>query len=524
MKIPPSEQQFSTQLSPDKEEKNYRRQVLEAHFSYVSPKRFQNPKVIHINTKLAQELGFNFDKIDDTNFRDLMTGRIDFQEYKSFSMCYGGHQFGHWAGQLGDGRAITIAELKTAEKTISLQLKGAGETPFSRTADGFAVLRSSIREYLCSHAIKQLGVPTTEALALHLTGEKVHRDPFYDGRVIAEKGAVVCRTSESFVRFGNFEILAARKDLKNLKLLADYCCDFYYKSETQAFEGKAKYLQFFKSVAQRTLDLVVDWQRVGFVHGVMNTDNMSIVGETIDFGPYGWLEAYDPNWTPNLTDAQNKRYRFGNQMNIALWNLVKLANALFPLLNEATGLEAILEESVQEVKAAYFEMMKSKLGLQESKATDEGLIQNLEELLEDFKPDYTLFFRYLSSFSVQDRVEESWENISPAFYDLETLSQAQKDDWMRWFEAYKNRLGEEQGSESERHQAMKLVNPKYVLRNYMAQLAIEAADNADYSVIEDLFELLKSPYAEQKDQEKWFAKQPEWAKTKAACSQLTCSS
>ena len=256
-------------------------------------------------------------------------------------MCYGGHQFGHWAGQLGDGRAINLAEVIHNEKRWALQLKGAGETPYSRTADGLAVLRSSIREHLCSEAMFHLGVPTTRSLSLMLTGDAVLRDMLYDGNAAYEKGAVVCRVAPSFIRFGNFQIFTSRGDLKTVKVLTDYTIKHFFPHlPTGTPEG---YLEFFREVVERTRKMILHWQRVGFVHGVMNTDNMSILGLTIDYGPYGWLEGYDPGWTPNTTDAQTKRYRFGDQPVVALWNLLQLANALYPLIEQAEPMEEILQ-------------------------------------------------------------------------------------------------------------------------------------------------------------------------------------
>ena len=259
-----------------------------------------------------------------------------------YAMCYGGHQFGHWAGQLGDGRAINLAEVEHKGKSWVLQLKGAGETPYSRTADGLAVLRSSIREYLCSEAMFHLGVPTTRALSLVLSGDKVLRDVMYDGNQAYEKGAIVSRISPSFLRFGSFEIFAARKDTENLKNLVDYTIKHHFTH--LGVSSKENYINFFKEVSERTLKMIIDWQRVGFVHGVMNTDNMSILGLTIDFGPYGWLEGFDFGWTPNTTDRQHKRYRYGNQPNIGLWNLYQLANALYPIIEEVDPLNTILEQ------------------------------------------------------------------------------------------------------------------------------------------------------------------------------------
>jgi uncharacterized protein YdiU (UPF0061 family) len=267
--------------------------------------------------------------------------------------------------------------------------------------------------------------------------------------------------------------------------------------------------------------MIIDWQRVGFVHGVMNTDNMSILGLTIDFGPYGWLEGFDFGWTPNTTDRQNKRYRYGNQPNIGLWNLYQLANALYPIIEDVEPLEAILNQYKVDFEAQSFAMMKSKLGLFSDDKNDLNLIQALEDNLQLVETDMTIFFRLLSNFSY---VKTGFQLIENAFYDLENIADEVKMRWINWFEIYQNRLAKETISSEERKEKMDSVNPKYVLRNYMSQLAIDAADKGDYSLIDELYQLLKKPYAEEPKHQKWFAKRPEWARNKVGCSMLSCSS
>jgi uncharacterized protein YdiU (UPF0061 family) len=437
-------------------------------------------------------------------------------------MCYGGYQFGHWAGQLGDGRAINLAQVKHNNKQWTLQLKGAGETPYSRTADGLAVLRSSVREYLCSEAMFHLGVPTTRALSLSLTGDQVLRDMLYDGNAGYENGAVICRVATSFLRFGSYQIFAARQDTKTLKTVVDYTIQNYFSHLGKP--SKQVYLQFFEEVLDRTITMIVHWQRVGFVHGVMNTDNMSILGETIDYGPYGWLEGYDHGWTPNTTDNQHKRYRYGAQLDIGLWNLYQLANALFPIINEAEGLEAILKTYNEKTEEAYLHMMSAKLGLANALERDAELIYKLEEVLQLTETDMTLFFRKLADFSNDDIASEGFSIIKESFYSFDEINEAIKRPWITWFENYAVRLKEDSLSAEERKTAMNKTNPKYVLRNYMSQLAIDEADKGNYDLIDELFNLLKKPYDEQPEREKWFAKRPEWARNKVGCSMLSCSS
>lgn len=510
---------FISELPSDSIAENTRRQVLKACFSYVTPKKTAKPEIIHVSQEMAATLGISNEDIASKNFLEVMTGNTVLSNTKPFAMCYGGHQFGHWAGQLGDGRAINLTEIEHGHKTWMLQLKGAGETPYSRTADGLAVLRSSIREYLCSEAMYHLGVPTTRALSLSLTGDHVLRDMMYDGNSAYEKGAIVSRVAESFLRFGSYEIFAARNDRTNLKVLVDYTINRHFPELGKP--SKESYIAFFKEVANRTLDMIIHWQRVGFVHGVMNTDNMSILGLTIDYGPYGWLEGFDFGWTPNTTDKQHKRYRYGNQPNIGLWNLYQLANALYPLVEEAKPLEAILELYKVNFEKQSLEMMRSKLGFIVQDDSDQQLIQELEDTLQLTETDITIFFRNLSSLKKEGSVDLGV--IQEAFYE-ETLSDIITKKWVLWLSKYKKRLQLESISDKERQNNMNTVNPKYVLRNYMAQLAIDDADDGNYELIDELYQLLKNPYDEQPTSEKWFAKRPEWARTKVGCSMLSCSS
>ena len=462
---------FNKELPADPNERNTRRQVRNACFSYVTPRKPSDPSLVHVSPEMGETLGI-MNSIKSKDFLNVFSGAKVMKGTKPYAMCYGGHQFGNWAGQLGDGRAINLAEVENNGKTWALQLKGAGETPYSRTADGLAVLRSSIREYLCSEAMYHLGVPTTRALSLILSGDQVLRDVMYDGNPAYEKGAIVCRVSPSFIRFGNFEILAAQDDVKTLRELTDFTIKHYFSYLGKP--SKDTYLAFFKEVAVKSLEMVMHWQRVGFVHGVMNTDNMSILGQTIDYGPYGWLEGYDHGWTPNTTDKAHKRYRYGTQPQVVLWNLLKLANALYPLIEEAEPLQAVLAEYQDELNVAYLNMMKSKLGLYKTDENDQALVVSRQ--------------------------------------------------WKEWFSAYRVRLKLEEKNDVERVAGMNAVNPKYVLRNYMAQLAIDAADKGDYTILDELFNLLKKPYDEQPDSGKWFAKRPEWARNKVGCSMLSCSS
>lgn len=516
---------FSTELPADKDRTNERRQVMDACFSFVTPRVPAKPKLIHHSKVLASELGLSSSEMLSIDMCEILSGSKIHSGTDPYAMCYGGHQFGHWAGQLGDGRAINLFETVVNDRRWVLQLKGSGETPYSRSADGLAVLRSSIREHLCSEAMYHLGVPTTRSLSLMLSGDEVLRDVMYNGNSAYEKGAIVCRVAPSFIRFGNFQMLAARKETENLKKLCNYTIQYFYPQIKE--KGKEKYIAFFQSVAEKTLSMIIHWQRVGFVHGVMNTDNMSILGLTIDYGPYGWLEGYDHEWTPNTTDSREHRYRYGNQPQIGLWNLLQLANALYPLIEDAKPLENILQEYNTNYYLKYREMMLAKLGLSITNIEEDEkiLIQDLENILQETETDMTIFFRNLSNLK-KDHVYEDVsiiEVIAEAFYD-EEISNTLSNNWIEWLGRYQSKLQKEVLRDRERKINMDAVNPKYVLRNYMAQLAIDKANEGDYALIDDLYQMLKSPYAEQPTNDKWYAKRPEWARHKVGCSMLSCSS
>jgi uncharacterized protein YdiU (UPF0061 family) len=507
---------FTKELPADSITENYVRQVPNAAFSFVNPTPTSKPSLIHYSPQMLAKIGLSETDAKSEEFLNVFSGNSIYPNTKPFAMCYGGHQFGHWAGQLGDGRAINLFEVNHNGEQWALQLKGSGKTPYSRGADGLAVLRSSVREYLCSEAMFHLGVPTTRALSLCLSGDEVLRDMLYNGNAAYEKGAIVCRIAPSFIRFGNFQVFSWRQDFENLKKLTDYTIRHFYSYLGEP--SQETYINFFREITEKTLDLMIHWERVGFVHGVMNTDNMSILGLTIDYGPYGWLEDYDPNWTPNTTDAGQKRYRYGNQAAIGIWNLLQLGNALFPLIEDAKPLEEILDFYQENYLPKHVEMMSKKLGL---KNEETDFIIELENLLYHSEADMTLFFRELSKFD-ENNPNKFFDKLSEVCYseNLESLTES----WTNWLANYAKNLLAENREKQTRISEMNAVNPKFVLRNYMAQLAIDAADNGDYSLIDELFNLLKNPYDEQPEMQKWFAKRPDWAKTKVGCSMLSCSS
>ncbi len=513
---------FIKSLPGDPVTENYTRQVAGACYSHVNPEPFPKASLIAYSGDLARTLGLDPCECENEIFTRVFSGTDLLNTMHPYACCYGGHQFGNWAGQLGDGRAINLGDLQAPDGNLwTLQLKGAGPTPYSRSADGLAVLRSSVREFLCSEAMHHLGVPTTRALSLIATGEQVVRDMFYDGHPKKEPGAVVCRVSPSFTRFGSFELFAARKDTDTLKTLADYTITRNFPHLGKP--DKSVYLQWFREVCQATATMIIHWMRVGFVHGVMNTDNMSVLGLTIDYGPYGWLENYDPDWTPNTTDAEGRRYRFGNQPMIALWNLVQFANAIYPLIEEVEPLEGILEEYKNSYEKGWLQMMRNKLGLKDAQEDDEGLVLNLIETFALSETDMTIFFRQLAEVPADSEPLTALKIISSAFY-MPDLTDEAREGFTLWLKKYLQRLAKESADDDARKAAMNEVNPLYVLRNYLAQLAIDKSEQGDHSMIEELLEVLHSPYTYQEGKEHLAEKRPDWARSRAGCSMLSCSS
>ncbi|MFO1390247.1 protein adenylyltransferase SelO [Cellvibrio sp.] len=524
---------FVRELPADPIVENYRRQVAGAGYSFVKPTRVSSPKLICASPEVADLIDLNHSELNTELFTQIFSGNQLLPDMQPHACCYGGHQFGNWAGQLGDGRAINLGEVKNAKgEHWTLQLKGAGPTPYSRTADGLAVLRSSIREFLCSEAMHHLGVPTTRALSLVLTGEQVRRDMFYDGNPQWEPGAVVCRVAQSFTRFGNFEIFSARNDVELLKKLADFTIqnDFPHLLSAEKEINRDVYIKWFEEVCIRTAKMIAHWMRVGFVHGVMNTDNMSILGLTIDYGPYGWLEGYDPDWTPNTTDAQGKRYRYINQPQVALWNLAQLGNAIYPLVDAVEPLQAALNSYRHSYSEQWQTDMVNKLGLQSFKEDDLALIDELHRVLELTETDMTIFYRLLANVDISlltNSDDKALIDVVKLAYYAEPSTEA-TSAMAKWLRQYLERVQQDYivhgESQEQRKLRMNRTNPKYVLRNYMAQQAIDKATEGDYSEVQLLLDLLRNPYDEQPDFEPYFAKRPEWARTKAGCSMLSCSS
>ncbi len=516
---------FIRQLPGDPELRNFRRQVGLACWSQVEPLQFPNAKLLAWSRPLAQQLRVSPDLLGAARFARVFSGSELLPGSRPYALCYGGHQFGNWAGQLGDGRAINLGEVRDVNGQHQiLQLKGAGPTPYSRTADGLAVLRSSLREYLCSEAMHHLGIPTTRALSLVATGDTVVRDMFYDGNPRAEPGAVVCRVAPSFLRFGSYEIFSSRNEPALLKQLADYTIarDFP-QLLTANTPDVASYAAWFDAICQRTAGLMVEWMRVGFVHGVMNTDNMSILGLTIDYGPYGWIEPYDPHWTPNTTDAQGRRYRFGQQPQVALWNLVQLANALLPLIGDVKPLEVALDRYRDAYEQGWLTMMRNKLGLVLPHGDDQQLMEALLHCFTLVETDMTLFFRALADLVLADEITVIPAGLQACWYDAAPALPAGQA-LLDWLNRYRTRVLQEDRPQSQRQTAMQQVNPLYVLRNWLAQQAIDEAEQGELGKLHELEEVLQQPYHQQAGKDHLAKKRPEWARQRAGCSMLSCSS
>ncbi len=472
----------------------------EQFYSRVTPTPFETPaRLVHFNARAAALLDLDPALQHDPATADIFSGKQRLSGSDPIAMMYAGHQFGHYVPELGDGRAILLGEITNQQgDKWEIQLKGSGLTPYSRDGDGRAVLRSSIREYLCSEAMHGLGIPTTHALCLVGSDDEVYREQI-------EPGAMLTRLAPSHVRFGSFEVFYYRQQHAPLQALADFVITHHYP---QLREQPQPYLALLQEVIDRTADLLAQWQAVGFAHGVMNTDNMSILGLTLDYGPYGFMEGYNPGYICNHSDYRG-RYAFDQQPQIGLWNLTCLAQALTPLI-EVDAAKAALETYQTRFTDTYYQLLTHKLGFEH---VQDDVLQLLGDLLDQMhrsQTDYTRLFRTLGA--VESEATHPQSELRDMFLQRERFDQ--------WLNTYRALLQRHARPDAERQAMMNCVNPKYVLRNYMAQIAIEAAEQQDYSEIDRLMRMLQAPFEEHPDMAHYAEPPPDWA----GSIQVSCSS
>ena len=465
-----------------------------------------SPYLVGFSDEAAALIGLGSDAARHAGFADLFTGNLTrslAQQDLPIATVYSGHQFGVWAGQLGDGRAMLLGERDGPEGTQEVQLKGAGLTPYSRMGDGRAVLRSSIREFLCSEAMSALGIPTTRALCITGSDAPVRREEI-------ETAAVVTRLAPSFVRFGHFEHGYANDRPDLIQALADHVIDRHYPD---CRDADNPYLAMLSRVIERTARMIAHWQSVGFCHGVMNTDNMSILGLTIDYGPFGFMDGFDANHICNHSDAQG-RYAYQAQPQVAYWNLFCLAQALLPLFGEGqAGVEAAqgaLEAYRTHLPRELDRLLRAKLGLAATQEHDNTLVNDLFKVMHDNRADFTLTFRHLSGISRDDASRDA--PLRDLFIDRPAID--------AWLGAYRARLQSESVDDASRAAAMTRVNPKYVLRNHLAEVAIERAREKDFGELERLLAVLRRPFDEQPEHAAYAALPPSWASS----LEVSCSS
>ncbi|WP_299588355.1 protein adenylyltransferase SelO [uncultured Microbulbifer sp.] len=466
----------------------------------IAPSPFAHPQLIDINPAVIQLLGIDSAEASNPDWAKLGCGAKLFNGSRPFAMKYTGHQFGVYNPDLGDGRALLLGEIENAGRRWELHLKGAGQTPYSRFGDGRAVLRSTIREYLAGEALNGLGIRSTRALSIVGSDEPVTREHI-------ERGAMLIRVAESHVRFGHFEYLFYTKQLQaQQQLIGDICRRFLPGTHGLSAGEQAEAMLRFTT--QRSAELVAGWQAEGFAHGVLNTDNMSIIGDTFDYGPYAFLDDYDPSFICNHSDHTG-RYAFEQQPGVVLWNLNALAHALSGFVS-VEALRDCLEQFQPQVSHAYAERMRAKLGLAVEEEGDQALCAELLQLLQQSEADYARFFRALAHYRGE----------RPAQALRECIATAQQDALEHWLEHYDRRLAREHSDSRARNRTMLATNPKYILRNYLAQRVIEAAEGGDYQPLRTLRQLLQTPFDEHPQHETWACAPPESGKR----IPLSCSS
>lgn len=464
-------------------------------YTALNPTPLAGGRLLYHNAPLAASMGLD-NALFTGNGHDVWHGAALLPGMQPLAQVYSGHQFGVWAGQLGDGRGILLGEQRTEDgQKLDWHLKGAGLTPYSRMGDGRAVIRSSVREFLASEALHHLGIPTTRALTLSIGDEPVYRET-------AERGAMLMRISPSHLRFGHFEHFFYSQQQEKVQQLADYAIRHHWP---HLVEEADRYQRWFTDVVVRTARLIALWQSVGFAHGVMNTDNMSILGLTIDYGPYGFLDDYQPDFICNHSDYQG-RYSFENQPMIGMWNLNRLAHALSGLLT-TEQLRTALSAYEPELMRVWGERMRAKLGLLTQQSSDNQILTDLLALMTQEHSDYTLTFRQLS----ETQQAESRSPLRDEFIDREAFD--------RWYQRYRSRLMDEQVSDAERQAVMKAANPAVILRNYLAQQAIEEAERGEQGALARLHQALQQPFSDETAAD-YRQRPPDWGKT----LEVSCSS
>jgi len=484
-------------------ENNKSVQTPDAFFAFSKPHHFKNAQEICASRELLKELGLS--KLSESDLSFLSGG-----SQSAFVTRYGGHQFGHWAGQLGDGRAHLLGQFKGK---WDVQVKGSGPNPYSRSGDGFAVLRSSLREFLMSEYMHHLGIPTTRALNLMTSGETVLRDMFYDGNAAYEPGALVTRIAPTFLRFGHFQVFSKNNEVQNLKSLVSWTLKNHFPKHSG--DTDQELFEWFDHICSSTLETVIHWMRVGFVHGVLNTDNMSILGLTIDYGPFSMMDAYQREFTPNTTDLPGRRYSYENQPAVCLWNLERLAEALSPLVSNTNGFVESLNSYKVNFQKRFEKMHQKKLGLNTDLA-DSRFIFRTEQLLQNLELDYTKFFLALSAFHTNEELFK---------LSYKKLSQSEKQNLIDYFSDYRA-LFEQQAAEQKvsARSIQEKTNPKFNLRNYLFVEILDELKEGSKAKLEAVVSALKKPYSYNDNTPELYQKRPDWAAEKAGCTLLSCSS
>lgn len=515
---------FCSELPGDKIAETYSRNVYNSCFSFVNGIYPKNLKLITFSKQLSENLGLNQEALNGDQISSLQDYLKNELKIAPWSSCYGGHQFGTWAEQLGDGRACTLGEIVLQNNNlVDFQVKGSGVTPYSRGFDGRATLQSSIREFLGAEALSSFNIPTTKILAVYTTGEVVLRSPNNDNKGVLQIGAMSIRMSSSLVRFGNFELPFYNRDFAILDQLIEYV----YKRNFNKIETEDKAKLIFESAVKTTAILVAKWQSIGFVHGVLNTDNMSIIGETIDYGPYGFLEEFNLDWTPNMTDNRLKRYTYQNQPRICHWNLEKLVKALSPIIEDGHWIETQLASFWDIYFDAYYFNFRAKLGIDKvDPLKAKMIIDKLMKVMSKSHVDFTIFFREFSCLKHSDffNNETFFHRMEKAFYNPDSLI-TNLSDWNDFLSNFNEILEIEKDINWEEKKInMEKVNPRYIPRNWILKKVVDDCDDRKYELLSNVYEMIQNPYTINENFEQFYVRQPDWKLISRNGCQLSCSS